>query len=242
MSPYEPISQVIGTQAFDEDEYSYHSQRDLDSDSSDAGFSSDSDGAPIIIVDEKQENAAIDAQRTLLSRKYHESAHQARDLCNQANEAQFAPRYANFNRSPVPSFPKQLACSPPSEWSACSSHDPQGEHSHQRAPSGTAHQGPSAKPSRRATTPNRSEQSQYSREYATGSSLQKTSLESSDRFAANLAWRPLSTIDRSKTVDTLTSFMEHGVGISIDKLRGTEGAGNGKPTQFEPLGCEYRVW
>lgn len=120
MSPYEPIPPSVESGYFDKETHSYSSEDDFDTDSDDAGFADDIDGAPFTREDsarilKEETNAAIDAQHALLNRKYGQPIHQTRNRCGQAKETQAPSRYANFQRSPCPTFEKQLTCSPPSE-------------------------------------------------------------------------------------------------------------------------------
>lgn len=241
MSPYQPMPPAIESGYFGTKSHSYPSDYYSDTDSDNAGFANDIDGASFVSEDsahspEEKRNAAIDAQHARLF------APLAPKDCDQANDTQSGSRHANSKISPVPFIGARLTCSPPSEWSACSNLDRQGEQYSQQSSTGPADHAPSAKPSHRATMPGTSEQSQYLQEHAAVSTFHNISQESLKRYAANMAWRPQSTIDRRKTVDTLTRIMEHGADVRSDELSKTAGVSDGKPNQSEQFGCEYRVW
>ena len=80
MSPYEPIPPCLKSEYFDKETDSGTSEDDFETESDDAGFTDDDDGAPFIRkrsarISEEEINAAIDAQHALLSRKYYHPTH-----------------------------------------------------------------------------------------------------------------------------------------------------------------------
>jgi len=254
MSPYEPVPHVIGLKDLD-DEYLYHSRQNPDPDSSDAGWSSDSDAVSFIsevgdrpdppelasedaAYSSKQErNAAIDAQAELLRKRYHQSTHQEPNRCGVTIANRTDSRYAIVERSPTTSFTEQNRGSQLLKRFVYSNHDCLREQYYQRYPKRSARQRTSEKPTRRVTMPRTSAQSQFPRDTGSVTDVENSDQEPFTRSTVIIPWEPHPNINRDTKGTT-----EYRRVMTMDQGSETAEGSHLRPTSPETLGCEYRVW
>jgi hypothetical protein len=255
MSPHEPMPRLIEPQDFDDDEYSYLSQKNPDTDSSDAGFTSDSDcasnirkvgespGSPKLASEdagyssEEERNAAIDAQAALLRKRDYQSTLQAPDRCGESTAIRTHFRYPDVERSPISSFTEQRRGSQPLQRSAFSNHGRLREQYYQRYSREKARQRTFEKPARRVTMPRTSAQTQLPRDTGSVTDVENSDQEPFIRSTVIIPWGPHSNINRD-----IQGITEHGLGITMDHGSEIAEGSNRQPTHSETLGCEYRVW